>query len=256
MVKDVSEIRYEELIQLQIKNGVGYSEHVKGSRKTLYVFGKPVCSVLVGGSYLDIGSLSDAQFNSFIGVFKKTLYNTLIKNPDLMTNEIKFSGTARGKNKQLFNSLPVDSYYWNIDLSSAYWQMGYRLGYISDKFYNKYITKDEYKVVKRLCFSFLARTNYRRCFVDGKETIFWCDNTVDKRVYDNVRNELYKIILGALDIAGDQYIDYNIDGISVTKYAHHKIINYFKENNLEFKMNPVFKVSENQYTLKDKTRKF
>jgi hypothetical protein len=256
MTKQVSEKRYEELIQLQIKNGVGYSEHIKGSRKTLYVFGKPVCSVLLGGSYLDIGVLSDAQFNSFIGVFKKTLYGTLLKNPDLMIKEVNFSGTARGKNRALFNQLPVDSYYWNIDLSSAYWQVGHRLGYISDNFYKKYINADEYKVVKRLCFSFLARSNYKKYFFQNEEKTIRCDNSVDKRVYDNVRNELYKIILGALDVAGDQYIDYNIDAISVTKYAHQKIINYFKENNLEFKMNPVFKVSENQYNLKNKVRKF
>ena len=39
---DVSFEEYDKLVELQIKNGVPFSEHNKGSRKTLYVFGSPV----------------------------------------------------------------------------------------------------------------------------------------------------------------------------------------------------------------------
>ena len=74
MAKPVSLERYSEIVELQKKNGVPFSEHFKGSRKTLYVYNKPFVTLLSGGNYLDLGDISDAQFKSFIGTFKKTLY--------------------------------------------------------------------------------------------------------------------------------------------------------------------------------------
>lgn len=256
MAKAVTLERYLELVELQKKNGVPYSEHCKGSRKTLYVYNKPFVTLLAGGNYLDLGDISDAQFNSFIGTFKKTLYKNLSESPDLITKKIVFAGTSRGKNREAFNSVPVESYYWNLDLSSAYWQMGYRLGYVSKNFYEKYISRNEYKVVKRLCFSFLARCNFKTYNFNGEEYEMVCDNTLDQLVYDNVRNELYNLIAGALDIAGHDYIDYNIDAISFKQSVKKQVVQYFEEQGLVFKLLPVIKVSETEYEVKDKIRKF
>ena len=256
MAKPVSLERYSEIVELQKKNGVPFSEHFKGSRKTLYVYNKPFVTLLSGGNYLDLGDISDAQFKSFIGTFKKTLYKILSASPDLITKKIIFSGSSRGKNRDAFNSVPVESYYWNLDLSSAYWQMGYRLGYVSKNFYEKYICKNEYKVVKRLCFSFLARCNSKTYNFNGQEYDVVCDNTMDQLVYDNVRNELYNLIAGALDIAGESYIDYNIDAISFKQNVKKEVIKYFEEQGLEFKLLPVVKISETHYEAKDKIRKF
>lgn len=256
MTKNVTLERYNSLVELQIKNGVPYSEHYKGSRKTLFVHEKPYVTLLSGGNYLEIGEISDAQFNSFIGTFKKTLYKNIIENPKLLTHKVEFSGTSRGKNREAFNSIPVDSYFWSLDLSSAYWQMGYRLGYVSKNFYEKYIGNDDYKVVKRLCFSFLARCNYKTYQYKNENYQIDCDNTLDQLVYDNIRHELYNIIAGALEIAGDNYIDYNIDAIGFKNGVRKEVVQYFKEQNLVFKMLPAVKVSETHYDLKDKIKKF
>lgn len=256
MAKPVSQERYDELLELQKRNGVPFSEHFKGSRKTLYVYNKPFVTLLSGGNYLELGEISDLQFKSFIGTFKKSLYKNLSETPELMTKKIVFNGTSRGKNHSAFQSVPVESYYWYLDLNSAYWQMGYRLGYVSKNFYEKYITKDEYKVVKRLCFSFLARCNYKHYNFNGENIEIVCDNSVDQLVYDNVRNELYKIIAGALDIAGDSYIDYNIDAISFKQNVKKQVVQYFEQQGLVFKLLPVVKISDTHYEVKDKIKKF
>jgi hypothetical protein len=256
MAKSVTAEKYSELLELQIKNGVPYSEHTKGSRKTLIVHNKPFVTLLDGGKYLELGQISDAQFSSFIGTFKKTLYKNISENPELFTKQIKFNGTSRGKNRKSFESVPTESYFWNLDLSSAYWQMGYRLGYVSKKFYEKYIFNDDYKVVKRLCFSFLARSNYKTYTFNNEKYQIECDNTLDQLVYDNIRNELYKIIDGALEIAGDNYVDYNIDAISFTNKARKEVVKYFEEQKLVFKLIPAIKVSPTHYELKDIVRKF
>jgi len=256
MKNAVTPERYSELLELQIKNGVPISEHFKGSRKTLIVYNQPFVTTLAGGNYLELGGISDAKFKSFIGIFKKTLYKNIQDHPELLIKKIVFNGTSRGKNITAFNSVPVESYFWNLDLSSAYWQMGYRLGYVSKFFYEKYIDNNDYKVAKRLCFSFLARCNFKTYMVNGQKYEIACDNTLDQLVYDNIRKELYKIIAGALEIAGESYIDYNIDAISFKNDKRKEVVKYFEESHLVFKLIPAIKISETHYEIKDKIRKF
>jgi hypothetical protein len=256
MSKTVTPERYLELVELQKKNGVPFSEHKKGSRKTLFVYGKPFVTMLEGGNYLDIGKISDSQFTSFLAIFKKTLYKNIQANKNLLTYKVEFSGTSRSKNREAFNSVPVESYFWNLDLSSAYWQMGHRLGYVSQKFYDKYIFNDDYKVVKRLCFSFLARSNYKTYTCNDQSYKIFCDNTLDQLVYDNIRNELYTIIDGAVKIAGNSCVDYNIDAISFKNDVRKEIVEYFQKQGLVFKLLPAIKVSETEYNFKDKIKKF
>lgn len=255
-MKQVSSEKYVQLLNLQKSNCTPYSEHIQGSRRTLIVYNKVVCTTIVGGSFLDIGSISDSQFISFLATFKRGLYAAIKKNPEIAYNKISFKGTSRSKNKAKFDSIPVNDFYWNIDIVSAYWQMGYRLGYVSKTFYTKYMHNPAYKQVKRLAFSFLARTNFRLYVLNDNKYRIDCDNTIHQTVYDNVRNELYSIISRVVEEAKDDYIDYNIDSVSVTKYKKDQILNYFKGLGIEVKATPVIKISEKEYSHKDRIRKF
>ena len=254
--KQVTEEEYQKILALQIINNNSYSEHFRGSRKTLIVFEREICSVLSGGDNLHLGEITDRQFKSFLGSFMRGLYRQFDKHPNLIDHEVEFSGLSKGKNRLEFDKIRNHSYYWNIDLSSAYWQIGHKLGYISDTFYQKYIHKDDFKVVKRLCFSFLSRTNWREYNVNDQTFTISCDNTIERQVYKNVRKELYKTISGALKIAGDEYIDFNIDAISVTKAKRNEILDYFQDQNLEVKLNRVTKINDLQVEVKGKIRNF
>jgi hypothetical protein len=254
---DVSFEEYDQLVELQIKNGVPYAEHNKGSRKTLYVFGSPVASIVSGYNSLDIGALPYPKFYSFLAAFKRGLYQNLISNQELINFKIEFDGSSRGKNRELFQKIEIEQSYFNLDLISAYWQIGYRLGYLSKKNYQKYFKENDYKAAKRLCFSFLARCNYKEYLnPDGSKYIIECDNTIDQQVYDNVRNELYRIILGAVDLISSSYIDYNIDGISFLKSELPVVKKYFDDLKLEYKINPCVKQGDSHYLFKGKIRRF
>ena len=255
-MKEVNAERYNQVLKLQKINNNPFTEHFRGSRKTLIVFGREVVSTVAGGRSLDLGNLSEKQFASFLGTFKKSLYNQFKKNPELINLEIDYSGSSRSKNKKKFNELPLNSIYFNIDIASAYWQMAYRLGYISKKYYEKYLFLDDYKSIKRLCFSFLSRTNYRQYFYNDQAYSISCNNDIEKRVYSNIRKELYKLILGARQICGSEFIDYNIDAISVTSDKRKEIIKYFAEQGIHVKIFPVEKVSNTQYVLKQALRTF
>lgn len=255
-MKSVDENKYQQVLQLQKINNNPFSEHIRGSRKTLIVFGREVVSTVTGGNALDLGDLSDKQFASFLGTFKKSLYNQFKKNPDLINLQVDFSGSSRAKNRELFNSLPLNTIYFNIDICSAYWQMANRLGYISKSYFEKYKNKDEYKSIKRLCFSFLSRTNYRQYFYEDQSYSIICNNDFEKQVYSNIRKELYKIISGAVMICGKDFIDFNIDAITITGDKRKEVLKYFLEQKIDIHIFPVEKVSANQYVLKQSLRTF
>ena len=252
MIREVDLLEYNKLIQVQINNGVDYSEQYKGSRKTLIVRNKPLVSLLLSGSYLDLGNLTDKQFGSFLGLFKNHIYKQVSKK-NLYHLKIDYNGLSRGKNKQAFDKAEIMNTWYNVDLNSAYWQMGYVLGYVSKNFYEKYIDNDEYKSAKRFCYSFLARQNFRE-YSNGNR--IYCDNSLDQQIFDNIRNKLYCIIERALDICQDDYLEYNIDSITVSNSKLPAVIQFFDDLQLKFSVNEFVKLSENKFILKGRVRNF
>lgn len=255
-MKEVSVEKYNTLINLQKNNGTNYSEHLKGSRRILKVNNRIVCATSTS-SGIDLGEISKEKFIGFIASFKRNIYSHMENNPDNFHKKIDFYGFSRKKNRNKWSELPLTTKFWNIDLSSAYWQMGYRLGYISKNFYLKYLHKDEYKQAKRLCFTFLARHNLKTYFFNKSEYTIECDNSCEQLIYDNVRNELYNIIAICNQIAELDCLEHNIDGITICcPQVKEKIIEYLKNEDLHFKINEGIKISDSQYFIKSKIRKF
>ena len=252
MIREVSQDEYNKLINLQISNGVSYSEQCKGSRKTLIVKNRPLVSLLLSGSYLELGDLTDKQFGSFLGIFKNHIYKRISKE-NLFDLKINYNGLSRGKNKENFNKAEILCKWYNVDLNSAYWQMGYNLGYISKNFHDKYLYRDEYKSAKRFCYSFLARPNFR-IYSSGNK--IECDNTLDQRIFDNIRNKLYCIIEDCLNLSENDYLEYNIDSITIPENKLNIVIDYLEKNNLVYTINDYIKLSDTQFILKNKVRKF
>jgi hypothetical protein len=255
-MKEVSVDKYNSLINLQKENGTNYSEHIKGSRKILKVGKRIVCATSTSFE-IDLGEISSAKFIGFIASFKRNLYYQMEKNPDSFFKIIQFTGYSKNKNRELWNKINVGDKFWNIDLSSAYWQMGYRLGYISNNVFKKYLNQDDYKQAKRLCFTFLARKSSKKYFSKNKELIIECENSIEQNIYNNVRNELYNLIANCKAISNEFCLEHNIDGITIIcPEKKQEVIDYLKSENLFFKINEGIKISKDKFFIKSKIKKF
>ncbi len=253
--QEVSVDRYVKIRNLQGKNNNSYREQVIGSRRKLFVFNK-LAATINQNKDLPLGNIKESQFTAFLGMFNRNLYAQFKKHQQLFELKVKFSGRSRNKNKQLWNEIPVGSVFYNMDLSSAYWQMAFKLGYISKKLHDNYIYRDEYKAAKRYCVSFLARSNKMRYISPEKETYeITCDNKVFQGVYDNIRNELYNTITEVVNEC-ESCIEYNIDGITILKNDYSKVKKIFKHKNLMFKINQCIKINEKQYLYSGILRNF
>lgn len=252
---EIDQEHYEPTKEVLIKNGNRVSEQFHGSRRILY------SNNLISGysqtdHYLPMSEdLTNKQFYSFLSSFRRSLYKQIEKNNDLLAMKITFEGQSRDKNRIVWNKLKNRSIFYTIDLTSAYWQFAYRLGYISKKTFNSYIDKPEYKEAKRYAVSFLAREN-EMYYYDGREIDHvQCDIGALYQVYDNIRNEMYRSIGEVIKLVPN-WIEYNIDSISVTQKDLNIVTQSFDKMNLMYKVEEAVKVDSKEYCIKGKFRKF
>jgi len=208
-------------------------------------------------SNLNIGTITNQEFRLFLAGFNKKLYKRLRNEKLLFDLKITRSGPVSRKMTATWQKLPIGSFFYNIDLSAAYWQIAYRIGYIDTITFQKYLEDDRYKQAKRLCFSFLGRENKMTYFHPNQQTPveIRCDMTVLRTVYDNVRNELNRIIVKAAEHAGE-FIEYNTDGITVFHTQVNQIKKYFQSESLMFKITKCKKISDTHYLHGAVLRKF
>jgi hypothetical protein len=253
---EIDQEHYESTKEVLINNGSKVSEHVMGSRKTLLADNQ-VCGYSKVDYSLQISKdLPSNKFHSFLGSFTKSLYSQIRNNDSLLDLKIEFEDISRDKNHNQYKKLRQREIFYNVDLSSAYWQMAYRLGYISKKIFNAYIFRDEYKEAKRYCISFLARENEMNYF-DGREiNNIKCETSALYQIYQNVRNELYNVIDQVKKETKNRWIEYNIDGITISSKDLGIVCEKFNELNLIFKVNECMKLDNFEYIYKNKIKKF
>lgn len=246
--------RYQNAIATLVNNNRRFSERTLGSRKTICIDNKPKVTIEVENS-LNIGGITGKEFASFLGNFNRNLYYCL-KNERLAFTSIIFNGNSRKKQKSFWDNLKVEDCFYNVDLKSAYWQVAHKLGYITTDFYEKY-SSDRYKQAKRYCISFLARRNECTYFDgDDKFRTIYCDTSILNNVYKNIRNKLYICINDAIDVCDGEYLDYNIDAITIPYNKLKCVVDYFLGLGFEIKVTVCIKANEKQYYYGSKLRNF
>jgi hypothetical protein len=247
--------RYQAAIKNLIKNKQPFQERALGSRRMLVVDAEIRATIQPNDS-LNIGEITKREFASFLGHFSRNL-NYCLKNERLAFTTIIFNGKSRSKNKDVWNEINEGDCFYNVDLKNAYWQIAHKLGYITTDFYERYADIEEYKQAKRYCISFLSRRN--ECvYFDGKDklTTIVCDTTIYTNVYSNIRKKLYICINEAIESCNGEYVDYNIDAITVPSKHLQSVIDTFLGMGLEIKITRCFKANENQYFYGSKLKTF
>lgn len=251
---EIAPEEYEKTKNVVKKNGSKIWEQTIGSRTNLFVDSELVGS-LSEDHYLKFSGITSSQFGAFLGQFTKSLYRQIQKNDSLLELKIEFDGMSRDKNQEAWNKMKNREVFYNVDISSAYWQIAYRLGYITKKMFDSYFLKDEYKEAKRYCISFLARENYMD-YQDQREIKrIECNIDCLNQVYENIRNELYCCITNSKEGIKD-WIEYNIDAVAIRKKDLTLVCERLSQMNLVYKVNECVKLDSKEYVSKNKARKF
>jgi hypothetical protein len=251
---DIDVNEYTKTKEQLLNNGSILWERTFGSRTILYADREFIGTVAPDNNLL-LSKIDSKQFYSFLGQFSKNLYSQIKKNDSLLSLSIDFEDVSRDKNQRVWSKIKSRTVFYNVDLSSAYWQIAFKLGYISKKFFDKYMINDDYKEAKRYCISFLARDNQMK-YYDGREIdIVTCDTSCLYQIYENIRYELYRCIKEVYSNT-TEWIEFNIDGINVLQKDLNIICDKFKELGLSYKINECVKIDKQEYFHKGQIRKF
>jgi hypothetical protein len=269
---EVDNSKYSRIISNQISNKRDLFEVITGKRKSVFRLEKPyirkdkngkehieyktlLCTNTI--TQLVIGKLKKESFVRFLAEVKLNIHRNVIESPELLDLKIDYKNSKQGRNLGYWHSLPDESYFYSIDFKSAYWQMAYKIGYITETLYWNYMNLDDYKVAKRLCISFLGRSvtvNYLgKTFKNeenfGQPLIITCDNDslYYKRIYKNIRNLLNNYLYDVVRLSNGNFIKYNTDGIWVTKESIEPIKKYLKDNDILFKTTLCKKISSTEF---------
>jgi len=245
---------YDKTKQQLLNNGSKLWERTFGSRVILYA-DKEFVGTLIPENNLLLPKLTSKQFYSFLGQFSKNLYQQIKASDKLLDLNIDFDDVSRDKNHEMWSKVKSRTLFYNVDLSSAYWQIAHKLGYISTKFFDKYMFLDEYKEAKRYCISFLARDNQMK-YYDGREIdIITCDTSCLYQIYENIRHQLYQYIKEVYSLT-TEWIEFNIDGVNILQKDLNLITQKFDELGLIYKVNECVKIDKHEYFHKGQIRKF
>lgn len=251
---ELNQENYNLLMNVQFNNKSIVREHMIGSRVKMFSQ-NTLIATLSNNNSLDIGNIKQGQFNAFLGSFNKQLYKQFLLNDSLHSLHIDFNGSSRAKNYDNWEKLQEGDFFYNIDLNSAYWQIANKLGYVNDKLFSAYIDLDDYKQVKRYCISFLARQNKMIYHVEDEKYEISCDTTVLRKVYENIRCYLYQVVNKGVESISE-WLEYNIDGITVLNVDVDKVKSYFEKENLKFKITECRKLNDKEYLYGAKVRRF
>lgn len=243
---EVNQDVYAQAKSTVLNNGGKLWEHSIGTRRNMYSDGV-FCATTSDGDYLPLNkNITRQEFAAFLGMFKRNLLMQFKKNETLYDLNITFTDVTRDKNYEMWNKMNVGDIFYIIDLNSAYWQMAHKLGYITNYLFQKYLDEDKYKEAKRYCISFLARTN-KMVYFDGRQIdTITCNVDSMIKVYDNIRNSLYQLIYDSRMRITD-WIEYNIDAITVMQKDVPIVANAFDEINFQYKLKKCVKTDEFEY---------
>jgi hypothetical protein len=251
---EVNSSDYEIIRENKISSGEIVSEQIHGSRKNLYNSKNEIIATMLRSSTISLGALTTQQFVSFLGTFQKTLYRAFQNNPKLIELSINFKGVTKDKDLNVWREMKIGQFFYNVDLNSAYWQMAHKLGYIDAELFQRYLNADDFKSLKRLCISFLARQNKKNYYYNDIQYTIYCDNNALIQVYTNIRNSCYEII--------DQcntsvpVLAYNIDSVYVLPEHLKTIKSILEGNEYKYKFTLCQKISHTHYAFGREKRKF
>jgi hypothetical protein len=173
-------------------------------------------------------------YNEFMSQIDKFVWDN-----QFSIGTIEFDGVRARINKDYYRKLETGSEFFSVDMNSCFWQMAYKLGYIDDLLFNRYMNDSSTKQSKRLCVSLLGRVSSKRYWMPeiNQYNRIVCNEKYYKDIYENVRGLAYLHINNCIDLLEGKYYWSNIDCIAFD-VEHYKLISdYFKNEGIRISVN-------------------
>lgn len=200
---------------------------------------------------MDFDNLPKTEVRLFYSWVKRQINKACRENLDLLNLRVVKKYNNSDANFQKWNDYEVGRLFYHLDIKNGYWQMLHRLGYISTKLYEEYLWDDNFKHLKRLCVTLLARKSFSLYYPNNNPTKevyqITCDNSMYNNVYTNVRNELVNCLHIGLNQIGNEYFKFVTDGVYLHKDELLKVKTALANAGIAYKYTLCKKISANTF---------
>lgn len=153
-------------------------------------------------------------------------------------------------NRILFDSLPIGTNFYYVDVKHCYWRIAYLKGYISDNFYHKILENPDLKIYRNMALSCIIAPKKVEYYDDGKLiNIIEEDTSIYKTIYENIRFQAWNIF-GNLcfdKLGKENTIGYYTDGIMILPDNLQKVKTTLSRNKLQFRITKCVKTNHRQW---------
>jgi len=153
-------------------------------------------------------------------------------------------------NRILFDSMPVGTNFYYIDVKHCYWRIAYLNGLISENYYLKVLENPDLKVYRNMALSCIIAPKSVEYYEDGKlVNVVEEDTSIYQVIYGNIRYKAWNIF-GKLcfeKLGQQKTIGYYTDGIMVFDDDVEKVKTTLSRNKLQFRITKCIKTKHRQW---------
>lgn len=206
----------------------------KRGERHIVVNGKKVAKLSRRNSIAYLDKDESKQILSLFASVKKSI-NRYLQDNDFKVKPIKKKYNSVFANRNLFDTLPIGTQFYYVDVKHCYWRIAYLKRYITKYYYEKVLEKPDLKLYRNMALSCIIAPKQVEYFDKGKKILTITEDTeMYNTVYENIRHFAWNLF-GRLcfeKIGEDRCIGYFTDGIMVfesdlklvkTTLARHKL---------------------------------
>ncbi len=143
------------------------------------------------------------------------------------------------RNNKLWQSMPQDSVFWEVDVKHCFWRIAFLKGYLQEKLYNEVLEKgDQMKVFRNMALSCIVAPKVSRGYYGGKLQKEIIEDSVPyKVIYDNIRFTAYNMMGDLMhEVGPENVMTYRTDGIYCHRHVLARICKRLKSMNMEYRV--------------------
>jgi hypothetical protein len=199
-----------------------------------------------------ISHVNKEEVRNIINLFanvKKSINKYIIDNnvkvePILKKYDSSFS------NRILFDSFPIGTTFYYIDVKHCYWRIAYLNGYITENYYKKILEKPDLKIYRNMALSCIIAPKTVEYYDNGElVNVIEEDTSIYQTIYENIRYKAWNIF-GTLcfeKIGKEKTIGYYTDGIMILFNDINKVKATLSRNKLQFRITKCIKTKDRQW---------
>jgi hypothetical protein len=246
------ELDFDNLKQFKknlLKRKVPFTIEKKRNEVMFISNGKKIAKAESHNSISNIRKDETTNILSLFANVKKSINKFIIKNNcEIPKIEKEYDSTFT--NRLLFDSLPIGTNFYYLDVKHCYWRIAYLNGYISENYYKKILENPDLKIYRNMALSCIIAPKSVEYYENGELiNVITEDTGIYHTIYENIRFKAWNIF-GSLcfeKIGKEKTIGYYTDGIMVLSDDVAIVKTTLSRNKLQFRITKCIKTKDRQW---------